>query len=261
MIGITPLGDTQRYGLTDAALQTTSGTFVAPDTASLQATASLLQPDPTTGTWPIPYNEFAQPAGAAVYPGTMVVYAAVPTSGLPATDAQDYAALLQFAATTGQTPGSAVGQLPSGYLPLTQADGLGTLAAYTSAAALDVAAQNGQVPSVTGATSGGSPPKSSTAPGSTSSSEPGQDSGRSVSTVAGQASPTTVASLSSSGPSHSAKRHVSSQIASSIGPLGLTPRATLWTGGALIVIVLILSLSGVFSVPAAYRVGRRRRRW
>ena len=36
MIGITPLADDQRYGLQTAALQTTSGTFVAPNDASLR---------------------------------------------------------------------------------------------------------------------------------------------------------------------------------------------------------------------------------
>ena len=84
----------------------------------------------------------------------MVVYAAIPTSGLPAADATDYAALLTFAAGPGQTPGSGVGQLPPGYLPLTAADGLGGLAAYTLAAATDVAAQNGQVPALTSAAGG-----------------------------------------------------------------------------------------------------------
>ena len=42
-----------------------------------------------------------------------------------------------------------MGQLPPGYLPLTTANGLGGLAAYTLAAAADVAAQNGQVPPLT----------------------------------------------------------------------------------------------------------------
>ena len=73
----------QRYQLQTAALQTTKGTFVGPDNASLEATAALLQPDSSTGTWPIPYTQFEQTAGAAAYPGTMVVYAAVPTKGLP----------------------------------------------------------------------------------------------------------------------------------------------------------------------------------
>jgi hypothetical protein len=107
MIGITPLADTQRYLLQNAALETTSGTFVAPSDTTLQAAASLLTPDPTTGTWPIPYTTFQQPAGASAYPGTMLVYAAIPTTGLPAADAADYASFLQFAATSGQVPGSA----------------------------------------------------------------------------------------------------------------------------------------------------------
>ena len=114
LIGITPLADAQRYLLQTAALETTTGTYVAPSTTSLKAATSLLKPDPTTGTWPIPYSTFQTTAGAAAYPGTLVVYAAVPTSGLTATDAQDYADLLKFAATTGQTPGPGVGQLPPG---------------------------------------------------------------------------------------------------------------------------------------------------
>ena len=56
----------------------------------------------------------------------MVVYAAVPTSGLPSgTDAKDYASFLRFVAGPGQHPGRGVGQLPPGYLPLTKANGLG----------------------------------------------------------------------------------------------------------------------------------------
>ena len=93
MIGITPLADNQRYQLQSAALQTTSGTYVAPDDTSLTAAAALLKPDATSGTWPIPYSQFQQSAGASAYPGSMVVYAAVPTSGLSTADAQAYASL------------------------------------------------------------------------------------------------------------------------------------------------------------------------
>ena len=150
MIGITPLADDRRYQLRAAALQTTNNTFVAPDNASLQAASALLKPDKATGTWPVPYALLStDSAGAHAYPGTMVVYAAVPTSGLPASNAKDYASLLQFAATSGQSPGLGVAQLPPGYLPMTKANGLGALADYTIAAATDVAAQNGDVPSMT----------------------------------------------------------------------------------------------------------------
>ena len=177
MLGITPLADDQRYNLQTAALQTTSGSFVVPSNTSLAAVAPLLKPDNTTGTWPIPYSTFQTSAGASAYPGTMIVYAAVPTSGLSPTDAADYASLLKFAVSTGQTPGTGVGQLPPGYLPLTQADGLGALANYTLAAAADIAAQNGQIPPVTPSAPGGSASISSTtttsSPGTTASSSPG----------------------------------------------------------------------------------------
>jgi hypothetical protein len=160
MIGVTPLADDQRYQLRTAALETTDSTFVAPDNASLRSATALLKPDKATGTWPVPYAELSSTSAAAqAYPGTMVVYAAVPTSGLPAQDASDYASLLQFAATSGQIPGLEVGQLPPGYLPITTADGLGAMAAYTLAAAKDVAAQNGEVPSMTPA-----PPTTTVAP-------------------------------------------------------------------------------------------------
>jgi hypothetical protein len=149
MLGLTPLADDERYDLQTASLQTTPGTFVPPNNATLEAATNQLQPDSSSGTWPIPYNQFETNDGSLAYPGTLVVYAAIPTSGLPATAATDYADLLTFAAGPGQTPGEGVGQLPPGYLPLTTANGLGGLAAYTLAAAADVAAQNGQVPPLT----------------------------------------------------------------------------------------------------------------
>ena len=166
MIGITPLADDSRYQLRAAALQTTANTFVAPTDASLKAATALLKPDKSTGTWPIPYPELStSTAGAAAYPGTMVVYAAVPTSGLPAASAKDYASLLQFAATTGQQPGLGVGQLPPGYLPMTKANGLSDFADYTLAAAADVAAQNGELPSMTSPLgTGGTKPPPTTIP-------------------------------------------------------------------------------------------------
>jgi hypothetical protein len=167
LIGVTPLGDDARYQLRAAALQTTDNTFVVPDNASLRAAAALLKPDAKNGTWPIPYTQLS--LSDTAYPGTMVVYAAIPTSGLPAVDASDYASLLQFAATTGQEPGLGVGQLPPGYLPMTETNGLGALANYTWAAAADVAAQKGEIPSVTAtlAAAGSLPTTTTTVPPTT----------------------------------------------------------------------------------------------
>ncbi len=261
MIGITPLADNQRYQLQAAALQTTAGTFVAPSDTSIQAATSLLKPDSTSGTWPIPYSQFEQQAGVAAYPGTMLVYAAIPTKGLPAADAQDYAALLKFAATTGQAEGFGSGQLPPGYLPLTQADGLGALSNYTLAAAADVAAQNGQVPPLTPVSATGS--KSSTTSAATSSAYPPVVS----STVGGGGGASTGYSTgsggesSSSGSGHKAARLPLSSAVASILHLGSALAAALWTGGTLIVLFIGLGLLGVVSVPLTYLEGRRRGKW
>ena len=161
MIGVTALADAARYQLNTASLLTNvaadaptaftspSGrTFVAPDSASILAAAHLLQPDVKSGTWPIPYTALRGNGGVGAYPGTMVVYAAVATKGLSKSDASDYSRLLGYLATTGQEPGSGNGQLPAGYLPMTSANGLGALAAYTQVAAKAVAEQTGAVPSV-----------------------------------------------------------------------------------------------------------------
>src|SRR5947209_1194540 len=172
MLGVTSLGEASRYQLDTASLQTqvakgalakfTSAdgrTFVAPTDASLQAAAKLLVPDTATQTWQIPSDAIrTRPEGAVAYPATMVVYTEVPTRGLSSTDASRYAQFLKFAAADGQSPGTATGQLPPGYLPMTPANGLGTLAAYTRTAADAVAAQSGKVPPIVpGATPSTSP--------------------------------------------------------------------------------------------------------
>jgi hypothetical protein len=261
MIGITPLADTQRYLLQNAALQTTSGTFVAPSDASLQAAAALLTPDPTTGTWPIPYTSFQQPAGASAYPGTLLVYAAIPTTGLPAADATDYAAFLQFAATSGQVPGFGVGQLPPGYLPLTAANGLGGLSAYTLAAATDVAAQNGQVPSMTQVSA------TTAAAGSSAAATTAVSSGAAsyLSGTIGYAAGGDFVAGSGSAASEAVggihRIPPSKGVAFTIVHPGVAAGTTLWTGGSLLLLMLALALAGVFLIPALFALGRRRGRW
>jgi hypothetical protein len=208
MLGVTALADAYRYQLPTASLLThveagapaqftsASGrTFVAPNDASMLAAVKLLKPDVTTGTWPVPYDGLRDSAGSAAYPGTMVVYAAIATKGLPKTDASDYSRLLDYLATTGQTPGSGNGQLPAGYLPMTKADQLGSLASYTQAAAKAVAAQTGEVPSVLGTETSASAHSSGTTSGAggssagTGSTSSGKGKGTAASTKAGAATP------------------------------------------------------------------------
>ena len=161
VLGVTPLTAAHRYSLRTAALQTTSQaapndqitdaagrTFVAPDDAGLRAAGALLEPDEEAGTWSLNYDKLHETDGAEAYPGTMPVYADVPTIGLTRPVATRAAQLLEFAVTDGQRRGTANGELPIGALPLTEANGLSALAAYTHRAAVAVLAQNGEVPSL-----------------------------------------------------------------------------------------------------------------
>jgi len=260
MLGVTPLADDYRYDLQTAELQTTSGTFVAPGNSSLESATDLIQPDPSSGTWPIPYNEFESAVGAAAYPGTMLVYAAVPTSGLSTADAADYAALLSFAAGPGQTPGGGVGQLPPGYLPITAADGLGGLAAYTLAAAADVAAQNGQVPPLTPASgdAGDAGSGSSTASAPFGASAFGGN-GQFVSALFGSAA------YLATGPNSAAAKAAAAKAAAAakIGFIRLQPLAdtVLWVRSLPVGLSLFMALLVILAVVTTLFLGRRRQRW
>jgi hypothetical protein len=160
MLGLASLGDAARFGLDSASLQTnvSSGsgskftsaagrTFVAPSEAGLRKAAALLTTATSPVDWQLPYaTVVGDPKGAAAYPGTMVIYADVPTSGLAAHDAKGFAAFLAYVAHAGQQPGQAIGQLPPGFLPMTKANGLGALADYTTRSAQAVSDQSGTVP-------------------------------------------------------------------------------------------------------------------
>jgi len=161
MIGVTSLADARRYDLNTASLltHTLPGTpskftsaagmeFVAPTNAALRSAAALLVPDKAQHHWTFPYALYEKNSVAAehAYPGSMLVYADIPTSGLPKADAADFATFLRFAGAAGQQPGGAIGQLPSGYLPMTAGNHLGAEAAYTLSAATAVADQKGTIP-------------------------------------------------------------------------------------------------------------------
>jgi hypothetical protein len=161
VLGVTSLGEASRYSLNSAALQTHSTvtaysakytsdagrTFVTASQSSMLAATKLFTPNSSTGVWTIPYDTLrTSAAGATAYPGTMIVYADVPTTGLAADQATNLSKLLTFAAGPGQVAGFGNGQLPPGYLPVTAANGLKAMLDYTIAAAADVLAQNGQVP-------------------------------------------------------------------------------------------------------------------
>ena len=155
LLGLVSLADAERYQIPNALLQTTSTTtgtgpfptvnraFVGPTDAALRSAALMFKADDAAGSWTVPYDTMrTSSAGKGAYPGVLLMSFDVPTHGLPAGDAGRFGTLLHFAAGQGQAEGLGNGQLPPGYLPMTVANGLGSLAAYTNLAAGAVAAQN-----------------------------------------------------------------------------------------------------------------------
>jgi len=270
MLGITSLADARRYAVRTASLLTytkpgtpdkfTSArgmTFVAPTDAAMRAAAALLRPDKTGHDWVFPYALYQKDdvKAATAYPGTMLVYADIPTKGLPAADAADYARFIRFAATAGQVPGGDVGQLPAGYLPMTAADHLGAQARYAAATAGAVAAQKGAIPALTtGAGPSPSPSPSSTDSGSGTGTGTGSGSGTGTGTGSGGTSPgpagTSPAKSPSPGPSGSG------------GPLALTPEANFGLAGYAVPVIAGLGLAAAIGALAVSRLTRSRgKKW
>lgn len=112
VITVTDAASAARYGLQTAKLRNAAGRFVAPSAASLTAAA-----DSASGKGLAEIS----PAGAkapGAYPLAQLVYAAVRPGTLDAAARKDYAALLTYAAGSGQISGADPGRLPDGYAPL-----------------------------------------------------------------------------------------------------------------------------------------------
>lgn len=141
LLALTSTAQAAEYLLPTAQLQVhdVNGTrlWAGPTTTSMTAALAYTVEDQATGVLSLDFPHLSSNS----YPGTMPVYAAIPTAGLDKGTAGDYAQFLRFAATTGQTPGTGVGDLPPGYAPLPS-----VLTQYTLQAANHVAAQDGVVP-------------------------------------------------------------------------------------------------------------------
>ncbi|MEV7321729.1 hypothetical protein [Streptomyces sp. NPDC093970] len=112
VITITDAASAARYGLQTAELKNTAGRYVAPTTAALTAAAATATGSGVTEITPA--NATAKDA----YPLAQLVYAVVRPGKVSKAARQDYAALLRYTSSTGQTPGADPGRLPVGYAPL-----------------------------------------------------------------------------------------------------------------------------------------------
>lgn len=254
MLGLVSLGDARRYGLEVASLAGAGGRFVAPDDASLRTAAAALKEDRTSGTWPVDYPALTKSGSlGGAYPGTMVVYAAIPTKGLGADAAHDYATLLRFTAADGQVAGPEPGRLPAGYLPITKANGLGAMAAYARTAATAVEQQRGAVAPLTGVIEVPPAPRhvatTPAAHSSTTSARP--NAGRPAAAVA---APPAALPVTGAAPAPTV-----APPARADGVLGVTAALSTGLGGNLLPALLLLALACAAGGPVVGRVGVRRR--
>lgn len=115
MITITDSPSAARYSLSTAGLQVPNGTaIVHADTIGMTNALAGLQPTTTDGVKQVDPTYVPDDG----YPMTMVTYAAVNVTKATATQRATIGAMLKQVTTEGQVPGTALGQLPPGYLPL-----------------------------------------------------------------------------------------------------------------------------------------------
>jgi hypothetical protein len=130
VLGLTDTSAAAKYQVYTAALQNPAGQFVEPTTDSLSAAASAMIPD-AAQPQVVGFDPTSAEAAAApdAYPLAMPVYAAVNPAMKDSNDGQtgdrgvgelrtDYAGFIQYAASSGQNPGTGIGQLPDGYAPI-----------------------------------------------------------------------------------------------------------------------------------------------
>lgn len=143
MLALVTLADAKRYALPTASLRTATGAYVAPTDASITAAAGFM-------TSAGPGEPFVPDAGRLIaspsaYPGTMVVHAALPLSGVERDQAAVAASFVRVATSEGQLQGTKAGQLPAGYAPIASTGATAPLYAAAQAVADAVERQSGSV--------------------------------------------------------------------------------------------------------------------
>lgn len=115
VIVLSTTSELQKSGIPMASLQNSAGEYVSPDVESMTYALDGAAVDKTSGTWKVNYGAMDKRG----YPGTMISYAMVPTSTLKGDEARRYADTIRWMSTDAQQYGPNAGQLPDGYLALT----------------------------------------------------------------------------------------------------------------------------------------------
>lgn len=121
VLSLTSSASAARYQVFTASLRNQAGQFVSANTISMTAAAAAMTA--TSQSQVLSYDPASTAARTATdaYPLTLPVYAATNPGKLDTTLRASYAAFVKYAATAGQVPGEALGQLPAGYAPIPDA--------------------------------------------------------------------------------------------------------------------------------------------
>lgn len=271
MWALNDMPDLAAYGLVSAALCDSAGAHCTqPSIASVTAALNSAKPD-SAGLLQV--NPAKVPSGA--YPLVDVVYAAVPTnqSGSVLTD---YANFISYAAGQGQTTGTASGDLPPGYLPLTASLQAQAKSVVTKLKALAVGTASPSA-SPTSATSSPSGTHQSTTGGSTTdggsaTGTGGTSTGNVTATTPGTRSATSICTAAASSSTACASRSATPQPfsvlpASAQAAAGTTQSTQVGAVRIVLIIVLIIGAAGALAggllrygrVPARGQRSRERR--
>lgn len=115
LLAITDLPSAKRFGLSLATLVGSEGSAKTPTSENIATSIAAKVQDPTTGMLVSPADLGSDPG----YPLSTLTYAVTNPCTQTATAVANYADFLDFATGSGQIPGEGFGQLPDGYLPLT----------------------------------------------------------------------------------------------------------------------------------------------
>jgi len=118
VVALTTTGAAAKYSTYSAALLNPAGQFVIPSSASLSAAVSAMTATENSSVVEFDFGSTASKAATSAYPLAMPVYAAINPLMDDAPLRAIYANFIRYAVQSGQTPGSALGQLPAGYAPI-----------------------------------------------------------------------------------------------------------------------------------------------
>ena len=118
VMALTTTGAAAKYQTISASLLNPAGKYVKPTRESMAAAAVAMVPTKNPQVLFFDFASSNAKKAKNAYPLTIPVYAAINPQQTDVVSRLAYASMIRYAATSGQIPGSDLGQLPDGYAPL-----------------------------------------------------------------------------------------------------------------------------------------------